>query len=225
LPKYVDAALREGFTITHKGLLVWAPLPKASDVPMFRAIFLVLEAALTSVFWAVQSKVTGESKFSFGILPLCPWNVSDLVYTGLCSHTPLVEQHTTGDVFLPVADLEELAETRHRKMLAQKNPVNKQNFAKNRETKRFYCADCDYSAAHQKNLDVHFASKRHFRIVTGTVAKTGNKSKKRVRIIANKKYYCVTCDYAAAHNQNLATHFRSPKHLQMVGQISSESSD
>jgi hypothetical protein len=67
LPKYVAAALNEGYTITHKGLLLWAPIPSAADVPLLRAMFILLEATLTVVFWVVMSKIGGWRLF-------CPWN-------------------------------------------------------------------------------------------------------------------------------------------------------
>jgi hypothetical protein len=64
LPKYAAAAIEEGYVITHKGLLLWAPIPSAADVPLLRAMFLLLEAALTSVFWAAKSKNGGGDFYS-----------------------------------------------------------------------------------------------------------------------------------------------------------------
>ena len=107
LSRYVAAALNEGYTITHKGLLLWAPIPSAGGVLILRAMFLLLEAALAFVFWAAKSK----TQRGFGLRSLCPWNVDELPYTGLCSHNPLLEA-MLGDFALSPEELEDLEKAR-----------------------------------------------------------------------------------------------------------------
>ncbi|KAH0337046.1 ATP synthase subunit alpha, partial [Aureobasidium melanogenum] len=51
LPKMVRKAFRQGYKITHTGLLCWAPMPRPRDVPQVRAFFLALEATLTCMFF------------------------------------------------------------------------------------------------------------------------------------------------------------------------------
>jgi hypothetical protein len=50
VPKDVRAALDDGYKITHKALLCWAPLPKAAARFPLRVLFLVLETAFSIVF-------------------------------------------------------------------------------------------------------------------------------------------------------------------------------
>lgn len=186
-------------------------------------MFLLLEAALTFVFWLVMSKNGGGDFYSFGIRSLCPWNVHELPYTGLCSHNPLLER-MFGDFALSPQDLEDLEKTRKRNEAARKPPRNQQNVAKNKRKKKFYCAVCNYSAAHQRNLDVHLASERHLKQIAGQASTKGTKRKDRASTIAKKKYYCAPCDYSAVHKQNLDVHLKSQKHLKKVLRSSSGSS-
>jgi hypothetical protein len=73
------------------------------DLPVLRALFIVLEVALRFAFWAVMKKKGGDF-YVFGILPLCSWNAEDLEYTGLCSHNLLEEQIGTTDFSLSPQD-------------------------------------------------------------------------------------------------------------------------
>jgi len=50
LPKYVEIALKEEYTIVHKGLLCFAPISSAAKVPITRLFFVALEAVFTLVF-------------------------------------------------------------------------------------------------------------------------------------------------------------------------------
>ena len=56
MPEYVIKAIRDGYTITYKGTLVWCPIPSAADVPMTRLLFIAMEAAFTFLFWTLQSR-------------------------------------------------------------------------------------------------------------------------------------------------------------------------
>lgn len=214
LPRYVAEALNDGYTITHKGLLLWAPIPSTKDVPLVRALFLLLEASMTFTFWAVKSKNDGTF-YAFGDRSLCRWDVDNLPYTGLCSHNPLNEGPSLDNSLSP-EDLEELQKARRRNEASRKLVPNQQNFAKNIADKRFYCDICNYPAAHGTNYDNHLMSKRHLNKVAGRVSTKGTKRKDRVSTIAKKKYYCTVCDYSAVHKQNLDTHLNSKKHLDKV---------
>jgi hypothetical protein len=67
LPSNVKKSLEEGFKITSKGLLVTAPLPKASSVPMVRCLLIALESALTFMLWTL---VVSTSTFG-GKVAMC----------------------------------------------------------------------------------------------------------------------------------------------------------
>jgi hypothetical protein len=88
LPRYVKAALDDGYTITYKGLLCWAPLPTAATRFALRVLFLALESAFSITFWAMYSKTK-----DYGMPQhLCPWEIDALDYDGLCSHAAIAEQ-------------------------------------------------------------------------------------------------------------------------------------
>ncbi|KAM0281006.1 hypothetical protein ACHAQH_003735 [Verticillium albo-atrum] len=70
LPRYVQLDLDKGYTISHKGLLAWAPIPAFELIPKARVRFVAVEAVLAYVFFAGY-----ESKFE-----------------GLWSHTALLER-------------------------------------------------------------------------------------------------------------------------------------
>lgn len=85
LPRWVDYSLKNGFIIAHKGLLCWAPIPM-SNKPRTRALFLGLEAAFSYAFWCFYSHALG-----LDLLDLCQWDPASLPYSGLSSHSPLME--------------------------------------------------------------------------------------------------------------------------------------
>jgi hypothetical protein len=88
LPQFVKAALLDGYTYAHKGLLVWTPIPSPANVPMVRLLFVAMEAAFTFFFWAM----TSISK-DYGMGGCCPWSacLDEIDYEGLCGHSPLAE--------------------------------------------------------------------------------------------------------------------------------------
>lgn len=44
LPRFVKLACQAGYTITHRGLLCWAPIPPVNLIPLARLWFPALEA-------------------------------------------------------------------------------------------------------------------------------------------------------------------------------------
>jgi hypothetical protein len=89
LPVNVLKALRDGFTITHKGPLVWAPMPPAEEKPTIRLLFIALEAMFHFVFWSMASKT---AKNHWVMKAMCPFDFEDLEYDGCNTHNPLYEQ-------------------------------------------------------------------------------------------------------------------------------------
>lgn len=79
-------AIRDGYKITHKGLLAWSPLPSAANVPKAHVLFLAMETSSSLSFWTMRSR-----KPDYRLLPHCLWPLSSFTYAGLCSHSPLIE--------------------------------------------------------------------------------------------------------------------------------------
>lgn len=93
LPYGVEAAIDEGFTIAHKGLLVQAKRPVPGITLALRAIFLVLETMFSIVFWTMQSRTK-----DYKMPRLCPWSIEDLDWDGCCTHFSIKEKiHGLGD--------------------------------------------------------------------------------------------------------------------------------
>jgi hypothetical protein len=85
LPSGVLKAFQDGFKITHKGLLVTAPMASPANAPMYRLLFYALEATFSFYLWMMNS-----GKF-FLYHKLCPWTLSEIEYDGLCSHSALFD--------------------------------------------------------------------------------------------------------------------------------------
>ncbi|KAI4256461.1 MAG: hypothetical protein L6R42_006202 [Xanthoria sp. 1 TBL-2021] len=100
VPALIKRAILNGYSLTSRSVLVSLPLPSPSDVPLLRHFFVSLEAAFTFAFWAINYKEDRKGK--------CPWLISDLTYTGLCTHNPLYEQLAVeGDLELTEEQLAE----------------------------------------------------------------------------------------------------------------------
>jgi hypothetical protein len=167
LLRYVEKALKEGYTIVHKGCLCWSPLPGAGEVPQIRVLFIALEAAFTFVFWAINC----NTDYGFGMLDICQWEIEALDYDGLCSHNPLSEA-PAGDHNLSAEELEAQAAERVRRLnekskrWADAHPKEraetyKRSKTKARDKQRHHCAICDMDFVDSSKLKRHEATKLH----------------------------------------------------------------
>lgn len=99
VPFFVRRAMKQGYRITHKGLIVSSPIPASKDVPLRRLIFLAIEAAFSFLFWAMVSQDR-----TYGMRSCCPWPKELFSYHGLCSHNALAEK-VHGNFDLPLNSL------------------------------------------------------------------------------------------------------------------------
>ena len=91
--------LKDGYEISHRGVLVSRPLPSAAEIPFVRAFFLALEGTFTYLFWSMYS-----TKWNVPLLK--PSNLDRLEYRGLNSHSPLTESRHLDGVNLTPEELE-----------------------------------------------------------------------------------------------------------------------
>lgn len=75
LPKYVAESIREGYRITHVGVLVSGPLPAAGQVPRFRIFYIAVEATLTLWFWGFKSRNGHPADVA-----ACGWDLDAFLY-------------------------------------------------------------------------------------------------------------------------------------------------
>jgi len=189
LPRHVELALRDGFTIQHIGLLCSTPLPSAGLVPKVRGRVLALEAAFAFIFHACFA----NSSYSI-IQHLQLWPREAVEWAPLCSRLPLQEA-IRGGLELSQEDLElanmlrhanrNAKSQRHRaKKRAEDETLYKQTVTrrklewskknsdrvlktaervrnKAKELHRFRCEDCDISLATASGLESHKMSQSH----------------------------------------------------------------
>lgn len=167
LPLHVESALLDGYSIVHKGLLCWIPIPTAADVPVLRTLFVALEASLAFVFWALRAK----TDYGHGMVHMCPWDRATLEYGGLCSHNPLMEI-LAGDFDLSAEELEAKAKDRadkivqSRKRWAEENPegiaaIKKHAIIKALDEQRYSCELCEMDFADSNKLIRHNEGSTH----------------------------------------------------------------
>ena len=211
LPRFVNQAFNNGFTVSRFGSLCWTEIPSAALVPRVRARFLLLEAVFTIIFHASFAAITDHHFWD-----LLPWPRSTAQLDPLCSHLSLSEK-VIGDLGLSAEELERMATLRHEKHKVQwqgsrariraadpegyrerarieKNAWSKKHSerlakvsAKNRETAkeaaRFFCHDCDMALATQFAINKHLVTKAHKDRARGIKKSSPTKSARAVALV------------------------------------------
>ena len=95
VPQWVAKAIRDGYTITRKGLLCSADIPSMKLVPITRLIFVTLEGTFAFIFRALRTSMTDPI---MGTIDVCQWAPDTLDFDGLRSHSPFIES-VVGDFF------------------------------------------------------------------------------------------------------------------------------
>ncbi len=85
-PRFVEKAIEDGHTITHKGLLCWGPLPPLHKAFRTRALFKLIEATFAFYFWAMYSRTK-----DYAVADALFWDIDQFTYEGLCSQNALAE--------------------------------------------------------------------------------------------------------------------------------------
>lgn len=185
-PRYVREALDDGWTLTHSRLVAWCPIPSPEHFPRVRTFIWVLEAYFSGLFFAMYSQ-----ERSYGIAYVCPWNIRDLEWDGLCSHNPLMEQPKNGNNDLNFSP-EELVQ------IAAATKKNRQDGYKRwRKENPPKKATAEYNQQHYV---------RH-------------KDKVRAKIQSDKdskKHFCTLCNQSFKCNSELEKHNKTPSHLKKV---------
>jgi hypothetical protein len=204
---FVHAGMRDGYEITHKGLLCWAPLPTAAARFPLRVLFLVLETAFSIVFWAMYSRTKdyGMPKH------LCPWEMDAFDYDGCCSHPSIGERVEGENEGLTAEELEAKASQKKQ----QKKEYQKEFKATQKALRRYECKTCDLAFEEQSLLNMHNLTKKHVDKVRGIAPKVSETPGFAIwaqNNIDEKKHYCEPCDYATSTAAKLEIHESSQKH-------------
>jgi hypothetical protein len=206
-----------------KGLLHKVPISSHRNVLLLLTLFLVLEATLCMVFWAVLLKRDGEF-YTFGIRQLCPWDVKGLLYTGLCGHSPLVET-LRADFSLSPEDLDALNESRKAQKRAVFNSSRARKRVRDKKNGSNFCDICKKHSSNAENHKRHLKTIGHIQKAAGTVLKSAIKRAGTAsRNLAAKKYTCAVCDKSYGSQTVLNRHYDSKIHLDKMALSSSGSS-
>jgi hypothetical protein len=199
-PTLVAAAQAEGFEITHKSLLCWAPIPPPAKIPLFRLLFLALESTFTYLFWAVDGV-----QFGRGLTHVCPWDIHTLPYDGLCSHSALREG-LRGDLDL-TAEQHEASAMEQALKFRQLKAVNATNYHYKQMAENYdeYIEDAKERTYKSRLLNPGQATENSFLL--------------RERNKEEKRYYCDPCDHAAGDQHALDNHLKSLAHDRAVNEL------
>nr|OQO29384.1 hypothetical protein B0A51_03166 [Rachicladosporium sp. CCFEE 5018] len=181
VPRCVQKASDDGYTIKQKVLLAHCPIPPVVKLPLYSVVIIALEAAFACVFWAMFKR-----EHDYGFNGLCPWPMTSFKYDGLCTHSPFKEA-IDGGLELSEEQLKETTDATNAKAIdygrdyhkrqrdeatpefkaaqARANkkmrPKTQLNRAAAKAAKLFYCAPCDYAADNNGHLTEHKNRKSH----------------------------------------------------------------
>jgi hypothetical protein len=199
LPRYVAAALKEGFSMVHKTFLCSMPMPTPAKLPVYRILFIAFECSFSFLFWTMRT-LFGYRDMTH----LCPWNIEDLEYGGINSHNLLMEG-PVGDfddnpMQLTEEQLEERAIAYDRRFKDMHNRNNTNWHYKKMET--------DYDAY------IGAAGERVARSRANNPSREAKHQARRIEeAIANKTFYCARCDVPFGTKQRLKIHYDSDIHI------------
>ena len=209
LPKYLARALDEGYKITHKGLLVSCAIPSAANAPMYRLLFVAMEAALSFLFWTMRSK---DKDYRMGAC--CPWPRDSYRYGGLCSHNALLEG-VNGNFDLSAEQLEAVAAD-----IKEKNRLYRKQHNEQYSSKHYYeqkAQDPEGVAARSRAKYDRLKKKSPDKIL----ARMQEHAAKGTAAQASKKYYCDVCERACRNRNDLERHNAGRRHLGKVKKANS----
>ena len=200
IPARVSKALKSGYKVAKKGLLCWAPLPAARNVPDFRILFLVLEAMCTFRFWIFPREAGfGSDDFQ----SFCPWDKSSLNYRGLCTHSPLNEGPVdVGEHFQTPEELEKSAREKAVRI------------GENVERCRQKSIQTD-PAKHYATVNSQAAIRRKERPDSYKMAEKRCRSK----AIKENRFKCDVCKSFFGRKPALTRHLRGVKHAAKVAEL------
>lgn len=239
LPLGVEAALEEGFTISHVGMICWSPIPdKAAMIAKCQLRFLGLEATFSYMFFTGRPEITDPLWTD-----IFQWKRTQVEWDPLCTHTSLRERPRN----LDVTDKQLEAYAEHARQRKRKyDPIYKaKRIAEDRTGWRKQ--QNGYSKAlRERRIDdnaqawrnkTNAYGRRHYakRLLDDPVAfrtekaassrKSYNKDPvaraarqrdKKAAVRAAKKHYCPPCDQACDSRSALDKHKMSKKHLKKL---------
>ncbi|KAK7712357.1 Heat shock protein ssb1 [Diaporthe eres] len=241
LPSKVNEALKQGYKITHKGVLAWTAIPSAKDVPRFRLLFYAMEATFSFHFWTMYSKTQ-----DYLIGSCCPWPLDSFTYDGLCTHNCLHDV-IAGHFNLSPEELE-LLDAQNKENRRIRNNINSKRHKdakKARDPEGAKQADKDeYARRKAKDPNYHRIANKKSRErrkaadpvafkaaatetyqhyinhpISGPKMRATQQAihlRTRAERMASKEFHCDICPRTVKNNSALQRHFKSTRHLKKV---------
>ncbi|KAL1591569.1 hypothetical protein SLS60_011819 [Paraconiothyrium brasiliense] len=173
VPLYVEKAFQEGYKMTHSCVLVWAPIPFASERLTLRGLFILFENIFHHLFWPMISKTK-----DWDMPHLCPWPIESFEYDGCNTHFPIVEGLSVDPSMLKLSRDEinaldvEKRKAHNRLFIARKGEGvhAAQSMATRKqalEEQRYKCVPCVMTFPNLAKLRTHEAGGPHQQKVSG----------------------------------------------------------
>lgn len=212
LPVHVEEALDDGYTIVHKGLICWVPIPDVGVRHAVVALFLALEATFSIILWAMKSRTK-----DYGMPHLCPWSLDDMEYDGLCSHSSLAECIRGGRREQRTATLtpEEIAAEEAEEAAEQER----------RKAQQAAQASAAYFRRKEEDFPTWQARPHGYHatyVAKHPEAKAASTKKSQIKALDTKQFHCSECDMSFRNSTALNIHKATEKHIHRVatGRIS-----
>lgn len=228
IPHYVETSLKEGYTISHKCLLAWTPLPRASARYKLRCFTLVVESVFTLYFWAMKSLTK-----DYYMPALYPWPRDSLTYHGCCTHFSINEQIIGHDEDATPEEIDrvdsERKRVKSRQYIANKGPgvhaANTKSYGeKALEEQRYECTVCELAFRSNAKLLQHQKRPIHIRKEAGTIKTPAGRGGSQ-RAVASKRFWCEPCQHATTYASRLETHLKGPRHAKKLAYLGLSSSE
>lgn len=190
LSTWVEDALDNAFVIVHKGLLCWCSVPTAALAPIYRLLFVAMEATFSYVFWAMRTVTAAD----WGMDHICSWDRTTHEYDGLVRHCALND---------PIRGKFHLSEEEREALAAKKEKKQSLLEAQNNSSRHY--------RQMVENYD-EYISAAHERKTKSRANNPGLDNRRQADPHMEKKYHCVRCNLTFGTRHSLTDHEKSPKH-------------
>jgi hypothetical protein len=235
LPRFVAAAVKKGYHFSRIGLLCWTPMTSTGLAPRVKGRIVAVEATFAAVFHAYVPAIT-DAYYNHLLL----WPRDQVAWGYLYSHSAFREG-IRGNLDLTSEELEIIA-ARVAKRRRQKDSQVKTSYiasqkardrvnrtaskvkAKAKKADRFKCDDCQMSFQSKAALDAHLETTSHKNVIAGINKPAPSKSAVSVKAVralavANKDFYCQSCDKAFKNDWSLTRHNATPLHARKLARL------
>ena len=207
-----------------------------------RCLLIILETIFAFALWSMKSTTK-----SYGMPDMLAWDIKELEYDGLCTHSPLIEMVAGEEDGLSTQQLaQKQVEMEARRTIAEaaaqrkymdkmmstewmrnrKHATSKRSREKRIMAKKHWCETCQQAFASAGALTIHRSRNVHLSKLPGYVkpqkiVKHPAQQAQYNAIKASKKYHCATCNVSFSCASALRDHNNGRNHKLAVARASS----